>query len=247
MRTAPTPERTPEEHPAAMNAASDVTPPAPAAFDRTLLITAGPTFEPIDSVRYLGNRSSGRMGVALADEAARRGWVVRLLLGPVAVQPTDARVQVDRFRTVSDLQALLRLHAPACRVLIMAAAVSDFRPKPNPAMSGGKFRRTSDNFTLELEPTPDLLAEVGSNRRPGQLLVGFALEPRAELLASARAKIERKKIDLCVANPLETMDSRDVEALLVFRDGAVEQPEGKLPKTDFAAWLLRRLESLIPA
>lgn len=212
-----------------------------------LLITAGPTHEPIDAVRFIGNRSSGRMGVNLADEAARRGWDVHLLLGPVAIQPAEKRVTVRPFRTCADLEALLKEETPAANVIVMAAAVADYRPKPNPMMSGGKFRRTSAPMTLELEPTPDLLAGVAARRVPGQLIVGFALEPRDELLASARAKLERKKIDLVVGNPLETMDSDQIEAIVLSKDGReTRSPAGtggaKIPKSQFAGWLLEVLE-----
>src|SRR5262245_55498974 len=93
---------------------------------RRLLITAGPTHEPIDAVRFLGNRSSGRLGVALADEAAGRGWTVTLLLGPVSRTPSDSRVRVVRFRTCTDLEGLLAEAAAGCDVLIMAAAVADY-------------------------------------------------------------------------------------------------------------------------
>ena len=208
---------------------------------RRILITAGPTHEPIDAVRYLGNRSSGRMGVALADAAADAGWGVTLLLGPVAVRPANPSVVLRLFTTCDDLRTLLREHAPSANVLIMAAAVADYRPKPNPAMSGGKFRRTDAAMTLELEPTPDLLAEVAASRRPDQLFVGFALEPRAELLESARAKLVRKKVDLVVANPLETMDSPSVEAIVLAADGTRIDTPGIMPKADFAAWLMRLL------
>lgn len=208
---------------------------------KRLLITAGPTHEPIDAVRFVGNRSSGRMGVNLADEAARRGLDVRLLLGPMTVMPTDSRVVVRRFRTCEDLRALLRDEAPAADVLIMAAAVADYRPKVDPAFFGGKFRRKSEKLMLELEPTPDLLAEVSSRRREGQILVGFALEPREELIASARAKLERKKIDLVVANPLETMDSDEIEAIVIGKDGGERRTPGRMSKRDFAPWLLNAI------
>jgi len=203
-----------------------------------LLITAGPTHEPIDAVRYIGNRSSGRVGVTLADEAARRGWKVTLLLGPTALTPTDSRVAVHRFRTAAELQGLLRLHVRMADVLIMAAAVADYRPKPDPAFAGGKFRRKDQKLTLELEPTPDLLAEIGQSRRPEQLLVGFALEPREEMMDSARAKLVRKKIDLVVANPLETMDSASIQATVISSDGSEISTRGAIGKTEFAAWML---------
>ena len=136
-----------------------------------MLITAGPTYEPIDAVRFIGNRSSGRMGGALASEAARRGWDVTLLLGPVPFVPTDPGIRLMRFRTTAELQSLLRKCVGAADVLIMAAAVADYRPKVDPSFFGGKFRRKSENLMLELEPTPDLLAEVSASRRPGQLFV----------------------------------------------------------------------------
>lgn len=133
----------------------------------------------------------------------------------------------------------------------MAAAVADYRPKPNPAMSGGKFRRTNTPLMLELEPTPDLLAGVSSRRNPGQYLVGFALEPRADLISSAQAKLERKGVDLVVANPLETMDSQDIEAILVARDGSmVRSPGGegvKMPKVAFVRWLMGEISSRLAA
>lgn len=215
--------------------------PTPAGLKR-LLITAGPTHEPIDAVRFLGNRSSGRLGVALADEAAHRGWTVTLLLGPVSRTPSDSRVRVRRFRTCSDLEGLLKDEAGECEVLVMAAAVADYRPKVDPAFFGGKFRRKSETLTLELEPTPDLLAQVAARRREGQLLVGFALEPREELMASARAKLERKKIDLVVGNPLETMDGETIDAVVLGRDGSETRTAGPMKKTEFAGWLMAIIE-----
>lgn len=212
-----------------------------------ILITAGPTHEPIDAVRFIGNRSSGRMGAALAEGAVARGWDVTLLLGPVSVSPRIAGAAVHRFRTCEDLRGLLREHARDADVLVMAAAVADYRPIPNPAMSGGKFRRSNAPLTLELEPTPDLLAEASRARREGQLFVGFALEPRAELLESARSKLTRKKVDLVVANPLETMDDDRVEAMVLAADGARTDTPGSMTKRDFAPWLLELVAARIPA
>jgi phosphopantothenoylcysteine decarboxylase/phosphopantothenate--cysteine ligase len=204
-----------------------------------VLITAGPTHEPIDAVRYIGNRSSGRMGVALARAAAERGWAVTLLLGPVGSVPSfepGGRVRVERFTTCEDLRRLLRAALPTADLLIMAAAVADFTPAV--VSAGGKRRRGEGPFTLELRPTPDLLAEAAAGRRPGQTLVGFALEAREELLGRAEEKLRRKGVDYVVANPLETMDAESVEAVVIAADGRRTPTPGVMPKARFAAWLL---------
>lgn len=179
----------------------------------------------------------------MADEAARRGWAVTLLLGPVTRTPSDSRVRVVRFRTCGDLQGLLATEVTRSDVLVMAAAVADYRPKVDPAFFGGKFRRKNENLTLELEPTPDLLAQVAANRRPEQLMVGFALEPREELMESAWAKLERKKVDMVVGNPLETMDGETIEAIVLAKDGSETRTAGAVGKVEFARWLMGLIEA----
>jgi len=212
---------------------------------RRLLVTAGPTHEPIDSVRYIANRSSGRLGVAIASAAAARGWDVTLLLGPAPIEVGDPRVRVERFRSTAELQGLLEKRFPECDVLVQAAAVADFRPVGgDPGDGQVKMRRGDGPIALRLEPTPDLLGWCAEHRRPGQVLIGFALEPADRLMASAREKLDRKRVDAVVANPLETMDSPDVEATVVFRDGHEERTGGATPKEDFAVWLLERVEAI---
>lgn len=205
-----------------------------------LLITAGPTHEPIDAVRYIGNRSSGRLGVSLATAAVARGWPTTLLLGPATVDPSGSQASVVRFRSTQDLQQRLCDHLPEHDVLVMAAAVADYRPKQ--CDEDAKMRRTGDGMVIELESTPDLLRGCSELRRDDQMLVGFALEPRDELMASARRKLERKNIDLIVANPLETMDADTIEATLVGRAGGVHegqwQTPGAIQKVAFADFLL---------
>jgi phosphopantothenoylcysteine decarboxylase/phosphopantothenate--cysteine ligase len=209
---------------------------------KRILITAGPTHEPIDGVRFLGNRSSGRLGVALAAEASRRGHDVRLLLGPATVPPAGVDPgSVTRFRTAADLQALLAEHGPWAEVLIMAAAVADFRPVLGPSGAAGKLRRGDQRLTLELEPTPDLLAGVAAKRRPGQTLVGFALEPIERLDTSAREKLARKRVDFIVANPLETMDAESISAVLYAAQTEPRTAPAGLSKEAFAGWLLEAL------
>lgn len=208
-----------------------------------LLITAGPTHEPIDDVRYIGNRSSGSLGVALARSGHTLGWPTTLLLGPSCHEP-PAGVRTDRYVSTRDLETRLEAELPACDILIMAAAVADFRPKSQPKT--GKIRRSeTEGLTIELDPTPDLLAGCCRRARVDQLMVGFALEPRDRLIGTARDKLERKGADLIVANPLETMESASIEADLVASPALqqFEQSAGsECSKDAFAAWLLPVLQ-----
>ena len=209
-----------------------------------LLITAGPTHEPIDAVRFLGNRSSGRVGSAIAEAAADLGWEVRLLMGPHAVIPEHGKIDIIRFQSTADLDALLREHLPWCDMLIMAAAVSDFTPVVPDGSGDTKWRRGKDSLNLELTPTPDLLKGCASRARDDQILVGFALEPFETLESSAISKLERKGIDFIVANPLETMDADRIAATIYQRGGhALESTNGPISKQTFAGWLLEQLDS----
>ena len=213
-----------------------------------ILITAGPTHEPIDAVRYLANRSSGRLGIDLAEAAASRGHQVTLLLGPTALHPNNTQIDVVRFLTTADLEAALTRHLPGADVLVMAAAVADYRPRLNEGDLDSKRRRTAKGMTLELEPTPDLLAGCAAyrdtaGRQDDLLMVGFALEPRDEMLESARRKLERKGVDLVVANPLETMDAPTIEAVLVGPAGIMGKTDGPIAKSAFAGWLLDAIAS----
>lgn len=213
---------------------------------RRVLITAGPTHEPIDDVRFIGNRSSGRVGIAIAEAAARHGWETTLLLGPGTKCPEDSQVRVERFRTTDDLNQLLLNHFPDTHILIMAAAVADFRPA-DPNWTGQKKARRRDGpVTLRLEPTPDLLASCASRRTQGQILVGFALEPRETLESAARNKLIRKDLDAIIANPLETMDADSIDPLLILRSGETRSPRGTLSKPEFGAWLIEQLHDLTP-
>ncbi len=213
-----------------------------------LLITAGPTYEPIDAVRFIGNRSSGRLGSSLADRAVESGWDVTLLLGPNAVLPQNAGVNVVQFQSCQDLQDCLEEHLPHCDTLIMAAAVADYRPIPEEVSLEGKRKRLPGELSIKLESTPDLLKGCSELARADQLLVGFALEPRDRMMTSALGKLERKNIDLIVANPLETMDSDKIEATLIGNaDRGFEfqaETPGPISKPDFAGWLIAQLAPL---
>ncbi|MCB9846367.1 MAG: hypothetical protein H6811_10335 [Phycisphaeraceae bacterium] len=212
---------------------------------RRILISAGPTHEPIDAVRYIANRSSGRLGIALAQRAANAAQDVTLLLGPTPLTPTDSRIALHRFQTTHDLDLLLTEHFPSCDALVMAAAVADYRPaSPSPT----KIRRAANPLTLTLEPTPDLLANCSSRRRPGQAIVGFSLEPAETLPAAAREKLIRKRLDLVVANPLETMDSSDIDAILLYAGGReVRIADHPVPKSAFADVLWTAIQELLDA
>lgn len=204
-----------------------------------VLITAGPTHEPIDAVRYIANRSSGRLGIAIAEASVARGWSTTLLLGPTARVPADSRVRVIRFRTTADLERRLMEEFPSSDVFIQAAAVADYRPIASERDAESvKIRRSSSSLKLELEPTPDLLAAMASRRSGDQTIVGFALEPAERLLASATEKLERKRLDMVVANPLETMDSDSVQATILTRRGERYATPGAIEKQRFGGWLL---------
>ncbi|MFG0330926.1 MAG: phosphopantothenoylcysteine decarboxylase [Phycisphaerales bacterium] len=205
-----------------------------------ILITAGPTWEPIDEVRFIGNRSSGRVGVAIARAAVSAGLETILLLGPGITAPLPTGVDLYRFDSSRDLESLLRTLWPdRARTLVMAAAVADFRGRSSDE-GPSKIERTADGITLKLESTPDLVAACAWRKRPDQLVVGFALEQAAGLDERARAKLERKNLDAIVANPLQTMDAATIDATLMWRNGHCEST-GVLDKIAFGEWLLDRL------
>lgn len=210
---------------------------------RRLLVTAGPTHEPIDAVRYIANRSSGRLGVCLAEAGREAGWDVTLLLGPAALAPPTG-VLVLRFDSTADLAALLHEHFPCCDVLIMAAAVADYRPRP---AAVAKLPRTGERRVIELEPTPDLVAACAARKRPGQRLIGFALEEPAALESRARHKLRAKGLDAIVANPLDTMGAADIHATVFTAAGEVLTPcqGAALNKAEFARWLVQWLAASV--
>jgi phosphopantothenoylcysteine decarboxylase/phosphopantothenate--cysteine ligase len=203
-----------------------------------ILITAGPTREPIDGVRYLSNRSSGKMGLAIANAAIEAGHEVTLLLGPIGDVRLHEEILVQRFESCSDLEALLAEHWPAHDLLIMAAAVADYRPKQ---WHDGKLERGKD-MMLHLTPTPDLVKQAAQAKQTHQRVVAFALEDAAVLIERATAKMKRKGVDAIVANPLATMDSPDIAPTWITADGRSVALES-MGKTDFA----RRLVAMATA
>jgi phosphopantothenoylcysteine decarboxylase/phosphopantothenate--cysteine ligase len=208
-----------------------------------VLISAGGTREPLDAVRFVGNRSSGRMGAALAAEARRRGADVTLLAANLAV-PAPEGVAVVETPTAAELECEALARAAGADVVIMAAAVADYRPAEALAAKRPKDAAT---WTLELEPTIDVLAALGERRRGGQLLVGFAAETGDAGLERARQKLARKGADLFVLNDVSRpdigFDASDNEVTLLAASG--ERTVAKAPKEEIAAAILDEVEVLL--
>ena len=224
---------------------------APRSLDGLrVLVTAGGTREPIDSVRFIGNRSSGRMGLALAEEAARRGADVTLVAANMTLPP-PVGVETVTIETTGELEAAVRERFPASDVLVMAAAPADFRPAE---VAGGKIAREPDvagtgepaagGFALELEPTEDIVAAVAAGRRADQTIVGFAAEHGDGALDRGRAKLARKGLDAVVVNDIARtdigFDSTENEVTIVFADR--EREVGRRPKEEVAAAILDEVE-----
>jgi len=212
---------------------------------RTVLVTAGGTQEPIDSVRYIGNHSSGRMGYALAAEALRRGAEVTIVSANVRLEP-PAGAAVVLVKTAADLADACASAFPTSDVLLMAAAVADFRPA---APAAHKLKKTSAEAPtrIELESTEDVLTALAAQRRPAQLLVGFAAEHGEGGLVNGREKLERKRLDAVVVNDISRSDigfnSADNEVVILTRDGA-ERRVPRAAKERVAAAILDELERL---
>jgi phosphopantothenoylcysteine decarboxylase / phosphopantothenate---cysteine ligase len=188
-------------------------------FGVRVLVTAGGTREPIDSVRYIGNRSSGRMGFALAERAARRGAQVTVVAANVALEPPPG-VEVVRVVTAAELGAVCAERFPESDVLLMAAAVADFRPR-DPA--GHKLKKDAGPPRVELEPTEDVLSALAQARRPEQVLVGFAAEHGGDAVAYGRAKLDRKRLDAIVVNDISQpgigFDAAENEVTMIVAGG----------------------------
>jgi len=205
-----------------------------------VVVTAGPTREPIDPVRYISNRSSGRMGYALAAAAVRRGAQVTLVSGPTALTPPPAAGFVP-VQTAEEMREAVLHHAERASIVIKAAAVADYR-MAHPAEQKIKGKR---DLTLELTPNPDILAEVAA-RAGGAFIVGFAAETH-DVVAHARAKLEAKGVDLLVANDVSRrdigFDAEENEVLLIDRWGG-SRPLPRMPKSAVADAILDEILAL---
>ncbi|MFM8431850.1 MAG: bifunctional phosphopantothenoylcysteine decarboxylase/phosphopantothenate--cysteine ligase CoaBC, partial [Bacteroidota bacterium] len=163
-----------------------------------VLVTAGPTFEPIDPVRFIGNRSTGKMGFALAEELSARGAHVTLITGPTNLRVSATSINRVYVQTAAEMQKACMEVFDDCSLAIMSAAVADFKPS---SVKPGKIKKESGGLDIEWEPTVDILAELGRHKREDQVVVGFALETENEL-ENAKKKLEKKNLDHIVMNSL---------------------------------------------
>jgi phosphopantothenoylcysteine decarboxylase/phosphopantothenate--cysteine ligase len=217
--------------------------PSGSLLGKLVVVTAGPTYEDIDDVRYLGNRSSGRMGYAVAAEAARRGARVVLVSGPSALE-APPNVEIIRVRSAAEMHAAVRPHAAGAAVVVMAAAVADYTPR---LRADGKLEKTEAPLSLDLVRTPDILADLGAAKTgKGPVLVGFAAEA-GDPVRRGREKLERKHADMIVANDISRTDAgfdADTNAVtLVTAEG--DEPVALAPKAQIAGVILDRAEQIL--
>jgi len=202
-----------------------------------ILITAGPTREPIDPVRYIGNRSSGLLGQALCVAAIAAGHQVTAILGPLHLAIATGVHRTD-IETAEQMHAAVLSEFPKHDLLIMAAAVADFRPV---RVTDHKLARTG-KLLIECEATPDILSAAGRIKQPHQRTIGFSLESAGNI-ARSRQKLVQKNLDLIVYNPLNTLNSASIDAVLIWPDGR-EEPLPARSKADFATVLIGRAKAL---
>lgn len=210
---------------------------------KRILITAGPTIEDIDPVRFISNRSSGKMGLALAEEALNRGARVTLVCGPVRLQPPSGATWVP-VRSTSEMRKATLEHFPACDAAILAAAVCDFTPRQ--AFHHKITKRESPSWDLELIPTNDILAELGQLKKH-QVLVGFAAESD-RVVENARTKLETKRLDLIVANDITLPESgfdSDFNTVVLLGARGPAQQHPRLSKREVARVILDRMTEMM--
>jgi len=233
------------EPPEIVAAAERLLRPTGSLLGRQVVVSAGPTFEDIDPVRYIGNRSSGRMGYAIAAEASRRGAHVVLVSGTTKLDPPPG-VEIERVRSAVEMSRAMAQRAKGADAVIMAAAVADYTPEAGAA--DRKIAKGDGPMTLSLVRTPDILAELGRARAAGSrpVLVGFAAEtgdPRPR----ARQKLAAKQVDLIVANDVSRadagFDTHTNAAVLISADGEAEEP--LQTKAELAGKILDRVEHML--
>ena len=210
--------------------------------DKKILITAGPTYEKIDPVRFIGNYSSGKMGFALAEECSRRGAKVVLVAGPVSLTCTESIQRVD-VESCKEMYEAAVGEFPNCDAAILCAAVADFRPE---TIAEQKIKRVGDELLLKLKPTQDIAATIGSMKGEGQRIVAFALETNEEE-SNAQRKLEKKNADFIVLNstriPGTTFQADDNQITIINKEG--KKSYAKKPKTEVARDIINELVSIL--
>ena len=211
---------------------------------RTVLITAGPTYEKIDPVRFIGNYSSGKMGIALAEECARRGATVELVLGPVSREVQGQNIHVTKVESAHEMyEAATRLFTDV-NAAILCAAVADFTPE---ATADQKLKREGNGLVLRLRPTEDIARKLGEMKRDDQRLIGFALETNDEL-AHAREKMQRKRLDFIVLNSLQDEGAgfrTDTNKVTIIKAEGEEVAYPLKPKTEVASDIIDQLTAIL--
>ena len=210
--------------------------------DKKILITAGPTYEKIDPVRFIGNYSSGKMGFALAEECSRRGAKVVLVAGPVSLTCSESIQRVD-VESCKEMYEAAVGEFPNCDAAILCAAVADFRPE---TIAEQKIKRVGDELLLKLKPTQDIAATIGSMKGEGQRIVAFALETNEEE-SNAQRKLEKKNADFIVLNstriPGTTFQADDNQITIINKEG--KKSYAKKPKTEVARDIINELVSIL--
>ena len=207
------------------------------------LVTAGPTYEHIDPVRFMGNHSSGKMGIALAEELSRRGAVVTLVLGPVSLQPALPGINIVHVLSADDMYKACDACFDQMDLAIMAAAVADYTPV-NKAEE--KIKKKEDQLTITLQKTRDILKSLGERKKPGQVLVGFALETNNEA-ANAREKLISKKADMIVLNSLKDTGAgfgTDTNKITIFDKSGKQSDFDMKSKKAVAADIINSISSI---
>lgn len=208
--------------------------PQPALLaGKRALVTAGPTFEPLDPVRFIGNHSSGKMGIAIAEALVAQGMEVTLVLGPTDLRPKNPVVRVISVVSAQEMYTACASVFPETDIAVLAAAVADYRPK---VFSDTKIKKRDDDLRIELEKTIDIAATLGKTKRPDQILVGFALETHDEQ-AHAQAKLEKKNFDFIVLNSMQDVGAgfgHDTNKVSIFRRDGSRQDFPLKNKTDVA-------------
>jgi len=207
------------------------------------LVTAGPTHEPLDPVRFIGNQSTGKMGVAIARELVQRGADVELVLGPSSIEVDDPRIRVTRVQSAGEMYDVCVKIFPSVQIAVMSAAVADYTPV---SFSSEKIKKKSETFTLELSRTKDILLALGEIKKPGQVLVGFALENTDEA-SYARKKLKSKNADMIVLNSLNDAGAGfgfDTNQVTIFEKSGEEIPYGQKPKQLVARDIVDRIIKL---